>query len=180
MKNARHGMPIASAALACAVAFVGVATIAALAVAAPGASDDARRALRFGFAGVERSPSAVVGITLNNARFAAGTLVCAAAFPRLGAWARALVDGLLAALLVLNAVAVGVAIGAYGTRVICATAPHLPIELSALSLAAGAYVHARVHAVSAGTLVAIAAGCALLLGAAATVETYVSGTGGPR
>ena len=110
MKSARHGMPIARAAVACAVAFVGVVAIVALAVAAAGASDDARRALRFGFAGVERSPSAVVGVALNNARFAAGALVCAGAFPRLGARARTLVDGLLAALLVLNAVAVGVAI----------------------------------------------------------------------
>jgi hypothetical protein len=173
-------MPIAEAAVACSVAFVCVVAVAALAVAAAGASDDARRALHFSFAGVERSPSAIAGITLHNARFAAGTLVCAGAFPRLGARTRALLDGLLVALLVLNAVAVGVAIGAYGTRVMSATALHLPIELGALSLAAGAYVQARVDAVSAGTLVAIAAGCALLLGAAATVETYVSGTGGPR
>ena len=147
------------AAVACAVALVGVATIAALAVAAAGASDDARRALRFGF-GWSRA------LTLRGCghhaeqralrRRHARVRWCVPAPRREGSGSRR-----------------------WTAR--CAARPQrrrrrrrdrcvrhardlrdrrhtCPSSSAALSLAGGAYVHARVHAVSAATLVAVASG----------------------
>ena len=86
---------------------------------------------------------------------------------------------LLVALLVLNAGRVGLAIGAYGTRAIRATAAHLPLELAAMSLAGGAYMQACRQPLTARALAVVAAASALLLVAAATLETYAS-PGAPR
>ncbi len=179
MSDDREVARIAFRAAGCCVAAVGVVAAAAIAIGVAGASDDARHVLRFGFGGVDRSPFEAVRIALNNARFAAGTLLCAALVPRLGPRIRTLVDVLLTALLVFNAAAVGVAIAAYGTRVIAATAPHLPLEFVALTLAGGAYMQARRQPVRVSALATVAAACAVLLGVAATLETYVS-MGGPR
>ena len=83
-------------------------------------------------------------------------------------------------MLVLNAVAVGVAIGAYGSRVIEATALHLALELAALSLAGGAYT-AGAHAspCARGRSRSSLRPARLLLALAATLETYVP-IGAPR
>lgn len=175
----RGATPVAIAATWCLLAAVGIVALAALVVAATGASDDARCALRFGFGGVDRSPAEAARIALHNLKYAAGTLLCAALVPRVRPLVQTIVDALLAALLVFNAGAIGVAIGAYGMRVITAIAPHLPLEFAGLGLAGGAYVQACRHVVSAQALAAIAAVCAALLGVAATLETYVS-AGGPR
>jgi hypothetical protein len=79
----------------------------------------------------------------------------------------------LAIVLSLSAGAVGAAYGAYGGRAITATVPHLPIEFAGLSLAGGAYLHARIHAIRTPELAAVALACGLLLVAAAVLETYV-------
>jgi hypothetical protein len=151
-----------------------VAAVAAATVTLSGLSGEMRRALRFGFAGVEHSPAEVARITLNNARVAGGTLLCAAIAPKLGPRARRLVFVVLATVLTCSAAAVGAAVGAYGTRAIAALALHLPVEFTALSLAGGAYLHAGKQALGTREFAATAALTGLLLIAAATLETYTS------
>ena len=165
---------IAAGAVVCAGAAVLVLAAAAVAVAVTGLGDEARRALRFGFGGVERAPGEALRLAIHNARFAAGTLLCAIAAQRLPARARLLVDLMLASLLTFNAGIVGIALGAYGLRVAAATAPHLPLEFAALSLAGGAYMSTSKQPLGSRALASVAALCALLLVAAATLETYAS------
>ena len=169
---------IAGAAV-CAATAAFVMTAAALLVVAAGLGDDARRALCFGFGGVDRSVGEASRIALHNARFAGGTLLCAAHAPRLPRSMRVLTDLLQATLLALNAGAVGVAFGAYGWRALAATAPHLPLEFGGLSLAGGAYLHACRQPLSKRALAAVAGSSGLLLATAAVLETYVS-MRGPR
>lgn len=157
----------------CGAAAISLVAVVATVVALTGLADDGRRALRFGFGGVRPSPSEAAQIAIHNARFAAGTLVCAALVPKVTSRVRTLIDVLLAALLVLNAGAVGVAIGAYWSRAIEATALHLPLEFAALSLAGGAYVQARTQPLRMRALALVAAICAAALVVAATLETYV-------
>ena len=152
----------------------GVVIVAtALLIIATGWAEAMRQALRLGFGGVDRSLAEVVWIAAHNARVAGATLACAAAAPRLPRHVRQLVDAVLAIVLSLNAGAVGAAYGAYGGRALAATAPHLPIEFAGLSLAGGAYLRTRIGAVRAPELAVVAAACALLLIAAAFLETYV-------
>jgi hypothetical protein len=165
---------IAAGAALCATAAVTVVVLVSAIVSLAGLADEARRTLRFGFGGVDQAPSEVGRLAIHNARFAGGTLLCAGLAPRLKKPARRAVDLLLAGLLTFNAVAVGIAIGAYGTRAITAMATHLPVELGALSLAGGAYMHACKHPLTARELAAVATATALLLIAAATLETYGS------
>ena len=75
-------------------------------------------------------------------------------------------------MLAVNAGLLGVALGAYGSRVAAAIALHLPLEFAALSLAGGAYMQASKQPLGTRALACIAALCALLLSAAATLETY--------
>jgi hypothetical protein len=162
------------------IAAVSVVVTTALLVVFTGESADARRALGFGFGGVDRSLTGASSIAVHNAKLAGATLVCGAVAPRLPVAMRVPIDLLLAPLLVVNAGAVGVAFGAYGWRAIAATAPHLPLEFCGLSLAGGAYLHARTQRpLSPRAIAAVAAGCAVLLAAAAALETYVS-LGGAR
>jgi hypothetical protein len=151
-----------------------VAACATAAVAAAGITDDVRRALSFDFAGAERTPVATLQIAVHNARLVAAVLLCAAAAHRLPRPARLLADVVLSILLVANAGLVGVAFGAYGAHLAVAIAPHLPVELAALSLAGGAYMRASRHPVPAVTLALVATACALLVVIAATLETYVA------
>jgi hypothetical protein len=181
--DARLRQPAATAVIAdaavCAAAAVSVVTASALFVLATSLGDDARRALGFGFGGVDRSVAEVSRIAIQNARFAGGTLLCAALAPRFPRSTRVLVDLLLATLFAFNAGVVGVAFGAYGWRALSATAPHLPLEFGGLSLAGGAYLHACRQPLSRRSLAAVVGACGLLLAAAAVLETYVS-MGGPR
>ena len=50
---------------------------------------------------------------------------------------------ILAAAITANTLVVGVAIGAYGLRMVSATLPHGPIELAAYTLAIALYLHDR-------------------------------------
>jgi hypothetical protein len=170
---------IAAGALMCAVAATLVAACAAAAVAAAGAGDHVRRSLRFDFAGAERTPAAALQIAVQNARLVAAALLCAAVVPRLPRLARLLTDAVLAVLLVANAGLIGVALGAYGAQLAIAIAPHLPLELTALSVAGGAYMHANRHPVPGVRLALVATTCALLVVIAATLETYVALGGAP-
>ena len=170
---------IAAGAVLCATAATTVVVLASAAVSLAGLADETRKMLRFGFGGVEQSPSEVARLAIHNARFAGGTLLCAGLAPRLTKHARRAVDLLLGGLLTFNAAAVGIAIGAYGMRTITATATHLPVEFGALSLAGGAYMQACKQPLSARELAAAATATGLLLMAAAALETYVS-TGAAR
>lgn len=171
------GIPAGTA--LCFTAAMAVIVFAAMAVCVTGLADETRRTLRFGFAGVERSPVEVARIALHNARVAGGILLCAAVAPRLGMRAQRLIALLLATILSCSASAVGVAIGAYGTRVISAIAIHLPVEFGAVSLAGGAYVQACKQALTGRELAVVAAATGLLLLVAASLETYAS-IGGTR
>jgi len=165
---------IAAGAVACAAAAVLVIAVAAGAVALSGQGEDARRALGFGFGGVERTPGEALRLAIHNARIAAGTLLCAIAAPRLARPARLLVDLMLTSLLAINAGLVGVALGAYGQRLAPAIALHLPLEFAALSLAGGAYMSTSKQPLGTRALACVTALCALLLACAAVLETYVS------
>jgi hypothetical protein len=167
-------MSIATGALACASVAAAIAGSAASLIIATGFSGAARHTLRFGFGGVEHSARGATQIAIHNGRYAAGTLVCALLRSSLPQWARLLSDLLLATTLALNAAAIGIAVGAYRGRAVAATAPHLPVEVVGLSLAGGAYLHARTQPFSRRALIATAAASALLLGAAALIETYGS------
>ena len=170
---------IVTDAVVCATVALSVIVVAAAVVWLAGLAEELRSTLRFGFGGVEDSPTEVARLAVHNARLAGGTLICAGVASRLKARARHLVDLLLAALLTFNAAAVGIAIGAYGTRAVTATAAHLPVEFGAFSLAGGAYMQACNRPLSARELAAAAASTALLLVAAAALETYVP-IGAPR
>jgi hypothetical protein len=137
-----------------------------------GLADDTRRMLGFRFGGVRSTPGEAATLALHNARLAAGVLLCAALAPHLARPVRRAVDVGFAALLAGNAAAIGLAIGAYGWRVIAATALHLPLELAALSLAGGAYMQACKRPLSRPALCATAATSGALLLAAAALESY--------
>jgi hypothetical protein len=164
--------PITAAAIVCLSAAMILIVIAAAAVALTGLADDARRMLGFDFRGVERSPSEAARIALHNARIAGGTLLCAAIVPLLNARARQAVDRVLATLLAISAIAVGITVGAYGTRAVAALMAHLPVEFAALSLTGGAYLQACQQALRVRELAATAAATAALLIVAAAIETY--------
>jgi hypothetical protein len=161
----------------CAGAAIVIGATSALAVQLSGEAEQLRGTLGFGFGGVRHTPAQAGCILLHNARFVAGTLLCAAIRPSLRASTQQAVDLLLAALLMLNAAAIGVALGAYGRRAATTIAPHGVPEFAALSLAAGAYMSTRKQAIGGGSLVVIAALCALLLTGAAVLETYASAGG---
>lgn len=156
----------------CATVASAVTFVTAAAMPLTGVADEARAILGLSFAGADRSPAEAAAIALHNARIAAGILLCACLAPRLLTRVRVLVDVVLAALLALNAIAVGVALGAYGTRAIRATALHLPLELAGLSLAGGAYMQACKRPLTLRATIAVAAAAAVLLVAGAALETY--------
>jgi hypothetical protein len=163
----------------CLAAASTVIVLAAVTVTAAGLAEETQRMLGFGFGGVDRSPAVAARIALHNGRVAGGTLLCAALAPRLTLRTQRVVFLVLTTVLVASAAGVGIAIGAYGTRVISAVAIHLPVEFSALSLAGGAYMQACRQALAARELSAVFTATAVLLAAAAVLETYVS-IGGTR
>ena len=167
---------IATAAACCATSAVAVAAATAMAVAATGLADDARAQLQFDFTGTQRTPVAVVDIALHNVRLAAGVLLCAELVPRLARRSRHAVSALLATVLMLNAAAIGTALAAYGARLLAATRLHLPLELAALALAGGTYLHALRQPLQPLALTLVGASCLALLLAAAAVETYLTGS----
>jgi len=149
--------------------------LTAIGVAVTGTASQARAWLSFDFGGVPREPEQVVTIAVHNAKFAAATLAGAAAVPHLGSL-RLATDVILGSLLVLNACVIGFALGAYGSRIGHALAPHVPLEFGALSLAGGAYLTATHQSLTGRQLAATGAGCVSMLVAAAVIETYLSPT----
>ena len=78
----------------------------------------------------------------------------------------------LAAGIAANTLIVGVAIGAYGLRMVSATLPHGPIELAAYTLAIALYLHGRSRALPSGHLATVAGASVALLALAAALETF--------
>jgi hypothetical protein len=166
-------LPIATGAIVCLTVAMTLVVIAAAAVALTRLGDDARRMLGFDFRGVEPSPSEAARIALHNARIAGGTLLCAALVPLLSARARQAVDGVLATLLAISAIAAGITVGGYGARAVAALIAHVPLEFAALSLNGGAYLQACQRPLRARELAATAAASWALLIVAAALETYL-------
>jgi hypothetical protein len=163
--------------LACHAGRVALATLAltsatALLVWVVGNGDGLREQLGFGFVAPTRQMGDALETAATNGRLVAAPLLAARAVAsdrRL----RLPLDLTLALVLLLNTTAVGVALGAYGSRLLAEVALHGPLELASFSLAGGAYLAARAGALGAIRL-AIAAGMAtVLLAAGAAVETYV-------
>lgn len=175
----RKRVGVLTGAAGCALATVTLIGTAAAAVSLSGAADDARGLLQFGFEGVPDSSAEVARIARHNAKFVLGATACAAVVPHTTPRVRRAIDALLSGLLVLNAATIGIAIGAYGTRVITALTPHLPLEIAATSVAGGVYLSNRRAALPPATIAAAAAGSMALLIVAAVLETYVS-TGASR
>jgi hypothetical protein len=137
--------------------------------------EEIRDSLGLSFAGIERTPGEALRIALQNGRIAAAALVGAVTVPRLPVAARRVVDGVLAAVLAFNGIIVGLALGAYGERLVVATAAHLPIEFGALSVAGGAYLSARRRPLRPRSLAYAGGLTSALLVVAAVAETYISG-----
>lgn len=171
--RAAGGEAIAHGALRCAAAMTALTALVAAAVSIAGLPDDARELLGFGFGGLPGGASAGIEIAIHNAQLAAVALLAALLAPRAAALAL-LLDVLLGALLVLNAAFLGIAFGAYGSRLLAAVWPHLPFELAAFSLAGGGYLAARTRRLTGRALAAVSALVTLLLLAAGLVEATIS------
>jgi hypothetical protein len=159
---------------------IGVALLAAILVAGGGLGPAARHTLNFGFDGLPHTATEVARIATRNAALAIGTLAAAALAPHLTPPAHRFLTLVLATMLVINAAAIGVALGAYGRRGLLVLAPHAPLEFIALSIAGGAYLQARRQAVRGSLLLRTGVVSVLLLVAAATIETYISPHGSVR
>jgi hypothetical protein len=184
LTDARLFDPRALAILAVGVIAV---TAAVAGVTAVGFGAQARGLLRFGFAGVTRQLGSAAQIFLNNAKlvalaglaaFVAQVQLGAAAVKGLSltpgtlAWlSRACGMGLLVAASV-NVAIVGLAIGAYGSRMCIACLPHGPVELAAYCTAVDFYLAARRRPLSRTAWLAAGAATVGLLALAALLETY--------
>jgi hypothetical protein len=91
---------------------------------------------------------------------------------------RPALDIVMGGLAGLNATTTGVALAAYGTRLLKAVAAHAAVELAAFAVVGGAYLSARHRSLAGRQVVAAAAASSLLLAAAAVLETYVQIGGG--
>jgi hypothetical protein len=167
---------ITTAAARYAAAAGGAVVVTTLGVTLSGLADETRAALGFGFEGVDSSPAEVAVIALHNAKIAGEVLLCAALAPHVTERARDGVGLLVAVVLGLNAAAIGLAIGAYGTRALRGLAPHAPLELAALSLASGAYLHACKQRLPLLALMVVACTSGILLVVGAALETYAGAT----
>ena len=141
----------------------------------PGASDAVRSRLAFALTPHEGSIPELLDIAETNAR-----VVLAIA---LGAWARHRVAGvglwtdlLVPVILAVNAVMVGVAAGAYGSRAL-PWLIHLPLEWTALAVVAGLHRVARRRTVATRDCALITAVALALVVVGALVETYITPQG---
>jgi hypothetical protein len=164
--------PLPAQATRVALAALALIAATALLVAAAGAGDRARELLGLRFAGPSGRPADALQVVTTNLRLAATALIAGWAVrgrPQL----RRPLDLTLAVLGALNAVTMGIALGAYGDRLLGSIALHAPLELGAFAVAGGAYLAARAGELAASRL-AIAAGVAVVLVATgAAFETCV-------
>ncbi len=161
----RHAARVALATLALTIS-------TALLVWGLGASAHARQLLGFPFDPPARRPGEALEIAATNFRLVAAS-VLAALVVRLRPQLRRLFDITLVVVLALNTAALGVALGAYGSRLVDAVALHAPLELAAFALAGCAYLAARDGDLTAAGLALVAVLAVTLVAAGAAVETYV-------
>jgi len=171
----RAGPPPAVTAL---TALTAIAATAGLIVQlTPGAAIELREQLAFAFARQPADLQGAAGLALNNFKVCALALTGAAAqllyatSPRPRTATRWAFDTVLGVAYLANAAQFGVALGAYGTRLL-AWIPHVPLELCALAVSSGAYLDARHQQLTARQLCGSAAIAGLLVIAAAIVETW--------
>jgi hypothetical protein len=162
------------------VALVALALIAATAllVAAAGAGNRVRELMGLRFAGPSGRPADALHAATTNLRLAATALIAAWAVrgrPQL----RRPLDVTLAVVGALNAATMGVALGAYGHRLLGSVALHAPFELGAFAVAGGAYLAGRDGGLPAAALPAAAAAAVGLIAVGAVLEIYVQ-LGGDR
>jgi hypothetical protein len=146
-------------------------------------ASQARHRLGYTFPGVHADPSAAVGIFANNIRELLGVLgvllIAQIAMRRTGGLTRAQLvvrtgaEIVLGAAVAINVLAVGAAVGAYGTRMVHALLPHGPVELAGFAVALALYLHGRTRALPRNLLVGAIAASVGLLAVAAVMETFV-------
>lgn len=169
---------IGAAASVLAFTTVTMAAVTTAVIAAVGFAPSLRSWLGFSFAGVPATPRAAIDIAVHNATIAAAPLGAAVAYPRLGTHVRTGMSLALVVLLAINAVAIGVALGAYGERALDALLPHAPLEVAAFSIAGGAYMQACQRRLS-HRMLAVAACISLsMLACASAVEVLTTTPGG--
>lgn len=149
----------------------------ALMVSAFGVSAYVRYRLGFTFDPPARRPSEAVEIAATNLRLVAALLLAAFVVRGLPELRRPL-DATLVAVLALNTAALGLALGAYGSRLVNAVALHAPLELAALALSVGGYLTARAGDLTVAPFAAVTVVAVTLVAAGAVVETYVQIGGG--
>jgi hypothetical protein len=155
-----------------ALVMLGLSAATALLVWVIGNGDETRQQLGFPFDGPTHQTRDALESAATNGRLAAAALLAAwivGSHRRL----RLPLDVTLALVLVLNTTALGMALGAYGSRLLADIALHGPLELAAFSLAGGAYLAARAGGLGAGRLAVAAGGAVVLVAAGAALETYV-------
>ncbi len=154
-------------------AAVGITSLVAVAVVVTGGRPAARDYFALPFPGPSRQGGEVAQIAAHNGRYALGVMLACLAV-QAAPLMRPVLDVVLAGLLGLNAGLIGLAWGAYGTQLLRALILHGTVELAAFAVCGGAYLRARRDRLPVRDLALAAVGCAVLLIAAAGVETYVS------
>ena len=165
------GHPFAARSASTAAGLLAAIAAVAVTVRLAGASSAARGWLALEFSRPPATPTAAIAVAASNLRLA-GAVLLAALLVGLLPETRPALDIVMGALAGLNATAVGVALAAYGTRLL-AVAAHAPLELAAFAVAGGAYLSARRRPLGGRQLIAAAAASSLFLAAAAVLETYV-------
>ena len=144
----------------------------AVAVRLARATSAARSSLAFEFSRPPATLGEALAVAAGNVRLA-GAILLAAVVAWLQPPIRPALDVVVGALAGLNATTAGVALAAYGTRLLKAVAAHATLELAAFAVAGGVYFSARRCPLDGRQLMGAAASSSLLLAAAAVVETYV-------
>ena len=174
MSNRALVGPSALTAASLVAAIAGVAATVRLA----GATSAARSALAFEFSCPPARPGDALAVAAGNLRLV-GAVLLAARLVALRPEIRPALDIVIGALAAVNATTAGVALAAYGARLLRVVAAHAPLELAGFAVAGGAYLSARRRELDGHQLMTAAAASSLLLAAAAVVETYVQIEVGP-
>lgn len=163
---------------AAALAVLTLTVLAAWLVAtiAPGGPEALRDQLRFTFtpapahlSGATRLAANNLGVCILGPLGACAQLLYTSPLARMVA--RVIFDVVLTVVFVTNAAQFGVALAAYGTQLLAWT-PHVPLELVALALAAGAYLRSRHDHLTPRQLAAAAALIAIIVTTSAAIETW--------
>jgi hypothetical protein len=138
----------------------------------------ARRLLLFAFPARPAGLGAAWGIMIGNLRLAAaplaGALLLRLADRGVPGPGRALLDVILAGVVMLNVVIVGAGLGAYGARMLRYTLPHGPVELAGYCCSLTVYRSARAGRLRARSGWALTGAAVMLLALAAVLEATCS------